>query len=381
MNYFNQWSNYLYDSYNYKSKLEEWDVVLPPIPPVSLMSVFSANENWGVKFSQVDSYIENIVKNGGIKRKVFCVVFDTGAKSNSSYVQTNFIDLGLDHTGENQPIDENFHFSHVLSSINGTHPTGRMGVLDSKDLPNDWYLITGEKVLSKRGVARYSQILAGFKHGLEISKPMLEEGRAVVWNCSFGGFGFSEEIDEVLQEAEKLGIVIICAAGNSGEQGTYFPATTSSTIGVGAVDVEANIADFSSRGDDVDISAPGVDIWGADFTNTGTRYSSGTSMASPMQTGLIMLMLGANPSIANKTQLLEYISKYATDLGIPGKDINYGNGVCYMNNYPLLDEKPSKNKNKQKAIKEEPEPLTPIPVPAPVTKSKRKFWSIFKRLF
>lgn len=352
MNLINQWSNYLWDSYNYSDKIKEWDVVLPPVPPASIMSVLSSSDNWALAFTKANEYAKAIIANGGIKRKVFCVVLDTGAKSRSKYLQKNFIDLGLDHTGENQPFDENFHFSHVLSSINGTHPYYKMGILTNIALPQDWFLITGEKILSKRGVATYAQILSGFKHALEISKPYIADGYAVVWNCSFGGFGSNDEISQVLLEAEKLGVIIVAAAGNSSGAGVYFPATHPSTIGVGAINSDSIIAEFSSRGVDVDVAAPGVDILGADYSESGTRHSSGTSMASPIQTALIMLMMGANPQIKNKTELLDYINKYITDLGAEGEDNDYGRGATFMDKYPLLlaAEKPKKRTKKKKVI-------------------------------
>lgn len=376
MNLLNEWTNYLVDSYNFNDKIKEWDVVLPPVMPSTFGVLFSKVENWAIDYSKVDDYINKIIENGGIKRKVFCVVLDTGAKSKSKYLQSNFIDLGLDHTGENQPFDEHSHFSHVLSSIIGEHSSGRMGILKHPQLPQDWFLITGEKVLSKRGVARYDQILEGFKHALEISKPYLNDGYAVVWNCSFGGFGFSQEISSVLVEAEKLGVIIVCAAGNSSGAGVYFPATHQSTIGVGAISSDSIIADFSSRGVDVDLAAPGVDIWGADHTATGTKLSSGSSMASPNQAAMIMLMLAANPDIKNKTQLLDYINANVTDLGTPGEDNDYGKGATIMDKYPILiTEKPTKRKKKSEIVPKEEIKEEPKDVVAP----KRKFWDIFKK--
>jgi len=120
------------------------------------------------------------------------------------------------------------------------------------------------------------------------------------------------------------------------------------------------------------LAAPGVDIWGADHTVTGTKLSSGSSMASPNQAAMIMLMLAANPDIKNKTQLLDYINANVTDLGTPGEDNDYGKGATIMDKYPILiTEKPSKKKKKTEvAPKEEPKD---------VVTPKRKFWDIFKK--
>jgi len=361
-----QWIKYRQDLASYKKKLEEWDVVLPPQEPISLLQMMTASrENWVRKTSELDLFVDKVIAAGGIKRKVLFIVLDTGAKSKSNYLQRNFVDIGKDHTTDNNPFDEHFHFSHVLSSITGDHPAGLMGLCNHPKLPKDWYAATGQKVLNRNGSGSFTWIANGTEEALNISKKYLNLGWAVVWNYSLGGYGSDKRISDLFVEAERLGVIIMCAAGNSGNTGVMFPATDYNTIAVAATDSSDNVASFSSRGPALDVACGGVNIWGADFTQTGERYASGTSMATPNQAAIVGIMLGAIPDIKNRTQLLTYINKHITDAGTPGKDNDYGLGITKLSKYPVQASTPTPEPPKPEPPKPEP-PKPEPPKPEPV---------------
>ena len=82
--------------------------------------------------------------------------------------------------------------------------------------------------------------------------------RAVV-NLSLGG-DKDAELEGAVSELTKLGIPVVCAAGNTAEDSGFFsPASLGSCITVGAADPEGYAAHFSNYGSALDVFAPGVE--------------------------------------------------------------------------------------------------------------------------
>ena len=129
-------------------------------------------------------------------------------------------------------------------------------------------------------------------------------------------------LKDTLEASRAAGIFYSVSAGNDGETGCSslaFPlAIYEAAFSVGAVDHRNDqIADFSSRGPIVadvpnpprvgpDISAPGV---GVRSSLKGGTYGSldGTSMASPHVSGLVALLISANPALRGDVDQLEQI--------------------------------------------------------------------------
>ncbi|MFY9417348.1 MAG: S8 family serine peptidase, partial [bacterium] len=79
------------------------------------------------------------------------------------------------------------------------------------------------------------------------------------------------------------------------------------TIAVSAVDRRQQIAGFSSRGPEVDLTAPGVEVLSL-WPGGKKKIMQGTSMAAPHVTGVAALVLSVYPtatSTAVKKILLE----------------------------------------------------------------------------
>jgi hypothetical protein len=106
-----------------------------------------------------------------------------------------------------------------------------------------------------------------------------------------------------LQYANAQGIIPIAAAGNKIPKFIFnkfvvWPAHYSNVLAVAAVDVNQNPWEDSSKGVQVDISAPGNDVWRARATKVaGAEYfdvqrSSGTSYATAIVAGIVAIWEG-----------------------------------------------------------------------------------------
>lgn len=138
------------------------------------------------------------------------------------------------------------------------------------------------------------------------------------------------------------GVILVAAAGNNAKQGSplQYPAAFDCVIGVGAVDVNREVAPFSARNSSVYCCAPGVEILslGNYYSQDGTwgdspydgddcyRVTSGTSLATPFVASLAALARSFDKKLTSREFVL-LLRKTCTDLGNPGYDTSYGYGL------------------------------------------------------
>jgi len=105
-----------------------------------------------------------------------------------------------------------------------------------------------------------------------------------VINFSIGGSN-NRLMHRAVQKADELGIILIASAGNNGPftKKKSYPAAYPQVIAVAASDPFDRVARFSSVGDYVEFTAPGVGIWTA--VPGGGKAMSGTSFSSPIFAG------------------------------------------------------------------------------------------------
>jgi subtilisin len=154
---------------------------------------------------------------------------------------------------------------------------------------------------------------------------------ADVISMSLGADAPSSTIQSAVQRASSAGVIVCAAAGNSGPgEGTVgYPGGFPECVCVAATGLVDNVADFSSRGPQVFIAAPGVDLVS---TYPGGRYAtmSGTSMATPHVAGCAALWVSVNQSIAKKDRPDAFktaLKVTALDLPPAGRDTASGYGL------------------------------------------------------
>ena len=180
--------------------------------------------------------------------------------------------------------DDNGHGTHVAGIAAAIdNEIGVIGVGPQIDL----YAV---KVLDRRGSGYLSDVIEGLDWAIT--------NKMQVVNMSLGTASDVQSFHDAVAKVYAAGITQVAAAGNSGGAVIY-PAAYSEVIAVSATDNSDAIASWSSRGPEIDLAAPGVNIYS---TYKGQTYKtlSGTSMAAPHVTGAAALVL----SVPDKCQYL-----------------------------------------------------------------------------
>lgn len=270
---------------------------------------------WGI--DKIDA--EQVWPTGNTANPIKVAVIDTGISSSHSDLVAN-IKGGYNAISTARGWnDDNGHGSHVAGIIGALNNTvGVVGVAPGVDL----YAV---KVLGRNGSGYYSDIIEGIDWART-------NGMQVI-NMSFGGSSDVQSLHDAVIAAHNAGVVLVAAAGNSGGS-VIFPAAYPEVIAVSATDANNAIASWSSRGPEVDIAAPGVNIYS---TYKGTSYAtlSGTSMATPHVVGTAALVLnspvGGYDANSNgrwdPDEVAKKIEDKATDIGASGYDTLYGWGL------------------------------------------------------
>ena len=154
------------------------------------------------------------------------------------------------------------------------------------------------------------------------------EAKADIISMSLGSTRPDDRLHAAVRAAQAANLIVVCAAGNDGGAVNY-PAAFAETIGVGAVDKTGRACDFSCRGKEIVVAAPGQDItstWLAD----GYATISGTSMAAPFVSGLLALYVSEQKAEGQKidhASVLKALQETCRDVGEPGRDNVYGWGL------------------------------------------------------
>ncbi len=295
---------------------------LPPYSVQEVIVALSETVDWSLSLYGVPDQWQRS-KGAGVR----VAVLDTGIDASHPDLATA-IDDARDFTRSRVgPIDMNGHGTHTAGTIGA-----RQNAIGVVGVAPECRLLVG-KVLGDSGSGDGVGVAAGIDWAADSG--------ADVISMSLGSPASDERIALAIERAVNKGVFVIAAAGNTGRQDDVnFPARwkgrpnlARDSIAVAAVDREGRVARFSSRGPEVDIAAPGVDITST-YKGGGYAKLSGTSMATPFVAGVVALTVAIhretlNPKTPLRTmaQLREHLSRTARDAGKIGQDNEYGSGL------------------------------------------------------
>ncbi|MUG73814.1 S8 family serine peptidase [Paenibacillus validus] len=181
------------------------------------------------------------------------------------------------------PIDDNGHGTHIAGTIAAyTNQRGIVGVAPQA-------LIHPVKAFDNQGGAFVSDIVKGIDW-------CVANGMDII-NMSFGMRTYSKALEAAVLSAYRAGIIVIASSGNEGKRAEIdYPARFPQVIAVGATTRRGRIASFSNDGKQIDIYAPGENIYST-WLQGKYRELSGTSMATSHVTGVVALMLSLKPDL------------------------------------------------------------------------------------
>ncbi len=145
---------------------------------------------------------------------------------------------------------------------------------------------------------------------------------AQIINLSLGDHEFSHVIAEAVAYAQSRGCLLVAAAGND-YVAVEYPAALPGVLAVAASTAADIPASRSNQGPEVDVTAPGVDIYST--STYGYAFMSGTSMATPHVSGLAALLWALEPDMT-AGQVAHVITRTAQDIYTVGWDPRAGWG-------------------------------------------------------
>lgn len=294
--------------------------------------------------------------------QVIVGVLDTGVLPNHPDLQGKLVP-GYDFISDPQnsldgdgidpdPTDPGDQSLGGSSSFHGTHVTGTIAAATDNGIGvagTGWQTrVMPLRVLGRNGGTSFDVCQAlDYAAGLANDSNTLPARRVDIVNMSFGGLGASQTEQDCINSARNAGVILIAAAGNDGASAPIYPAAYNGVVSVSAVNLSRELASYSNYGPTIDVAAPGGAVSG-DVNGDGNPdgvlstvgndssgivvltygYYAGTSMAAPHVAGVAALMKAVDPSLTpNQFDTWLSSGQLTDDLGVPGRDDQYGNGL------------------------------------------------------
>lgn len=291
-------------------------VAVPGVAEVGVAAWNEAEVTWGLQATRV---IGSRYSGQGIK----VAVLDTGFGPHTDFSGRSIVARSF--VPGQTPDDGQGHGTHCIGTACGPL---RPGTLPRYGVAYGAEILVG-KVLNNQGTGTDGGILAGLDWAISLGAHVISMslGAPVQANEPH-----SQVYEAVAQRALRRGTLIIAAAGNESSRPGVIapvghPANCPSIVAVGAVDSAFAVAPFSCgginpNGGEVNIAAPGVDVYSSIPLPPFYRRLRGTSMATPHVAGITALFAQATGQ--RGLLLWRAVARRARPLPLPARDVGRG---------------------------------------------------------
>ncbi len=269
-------------------------------------------------------------------------ILDTGINYNHQDLKQNYkggYNFVNNDKNSTDPYDDgwNAHGTHMAGIISAKRDgVGVVGVAPEASI----YAV---KVLDAGGFGAISDIILGIEWA--VSNDM------DIANISISGDD-SIMLKAACDAAQKAGLLIIAAAGNSYGELASYPALYESVVAVGSVDGKNELGFFSPIDEAIEIVAPGLEI---QSTSKDNLYDilSGTSQSTAFVTGVAALIISSGVSDINEDgeinglDVRKKLQTSALDLGEIGRDNKFGYGLVDVSNLSSISPLPGDDSYEQ----------------------------------
>jgi thermitase len=227
---------------------------------------------------------------------VIVSVIDTGADLDHPDLQPNILPRGAEDWDfadmiDPSPDDEDGHGTHVAGTAAAADNTiGVIGVAPRCRIMPLRIDLTAGMNQNRADAINYVALQA-----------RTTSSRRYVINCSWRTSGDHAGVRNAIVNAVGNNVVVVFAAGNANNNTDVtpqYPGVYPQVISVAALDQQGLKAWFSNFGTNVDVCAPGVNIYSS-MPDDSHGFLDGTSMAAPHVAGLAALVWSAVPSLSN----------------------------------------------------------------------------------
>ncbi len=273
----------------------------------SIMEESAVSPTYGDSMMQFEEARKYIDSNNITSETITVAVVDSGALFNSPLLDGRVVDSGINTSN-----------SGVANSAKGdsTHGTYVSSVIVNST--NENVVIRAYKVLNAEGKGSTLSVSLGIAAAIEDNVDVI--------NLSLGGVGYQPLLHDVIEGAQKCGIMVVCSAGNDNvDTEIIYPAAFDDVITVGAIDRLGNRSYFSNYGDEVDFVAPGHELQIDD-----NKIINGTSFSSPFVAAAVAMVLTVAPNMT-KDEVYNCLKKSC----IPYEELIYHDGFHAVSAYNL----------------------------------------------